>query len=74
MAPLSTTRMRWAALAVCSRWAMRIVVRAARHQAHGALDACFCGQVEVGGGLIKEQDRRVDQERPGEAEQLAFPG
>ena len=39
-----------------------------RHDAHRPLHARLGGEVEVRGRLVEEQDRRVDEQRPGQAE------
>ena len=63
-----------AARAVCRRWAMSSVVRPCGDQAHRPLHLGLGGEVEVGGGLVEEQDRRVDELGPGQAQQLALAG
>ena len=40
--------------------------------AHGLVDLGLAGEVEVGGGLVEQQDRRVDHLGPGEGEELAL--
>ena len=40
---------------------------------HRGDDAGLVGEVEVRGRLVEQQDRRVDQLRPGERDQLALP-
>ena len=47
---------------------------AAGHQAHGALHSRRRRQVEVGGRLVQQQDRRADQQSPRQAQQLALSG
>ena len=42
--------------------------------AHGLLHARLGGEVQVGGGLVEQQDRRVDEVGPGQAHQLALAG
>ena len=53
---------------------MTTVVRSARHLLHGRRHPGLGGQVEVGGGLVEQQDGRVDQLGPGQGDQLALPG
>ena len=66
--------MRSAMRAVWRRWAITTVVRPAgdtvRRRGHAGLG----GEVKVGGRLVQEQDRRVDELRPGERDQLALAG
>ena len=46
---------------------MSSVVRPAADDAHGPLHPGLGGEVEVGGGLVEQQDRRVDELGPGQA-------
>ena len=45
-----------------------------RDHPHRLLHAGFGGEVEVGGGLVEQQDRRVDEVGAGQADELALPG
>ena len=43
-------------------------------QPHRLLHPGLGGEVEVGGRLVEQEDRRVDELGPGEGDQLALPG
>ena len=51
---------------------MRIVVLPRGGDAHRRGDPSLGGEVEVRGGFVQQEDRRVDQVRAGERDQLAL--
>ena len=62
--------------AACGREPVRDEQRGATagDQAHRPLHPGLGTEVEVGGGLVEQQDRRVDEQRAREADELALPG
>ena len=72
--PSSTTTIRSAVRAVCRRWAISSVVRSRDDHAHRPLHPGLGAEVEVGRRLVEQQDRRVDEQGAGQAEQLPLPG
>ena len=56
--------------AVGRRCAMSNVVRPRGDQSHRPLDPRLGAEVEVGGGLVEQQDRRVDEQRARQADEL----
>ena len=44
-----------------------------RDMGHRLVDAGLGHQIEVGGRLVEQQDRGIDQLCPGEGQQLALP-
>ena len=47
---------------------------AAEQHPHGALDALLALRVHAAGGLVQDEDARVGEQRPGEADQLPLSG
>ena len=47
---------------------------AAGDQTHRPLDPGLGAEVEVGGGLVEQQDRRVDEQRSRQADELLLAG
>ena len=70
--PSARTMMRSAVRAVCSRCAITTVVRPAGDAVGRGGNPRLGGEVEIRGRLVEQQDRRVDQLRPGEGDQLAL--
>ena len=67
----SITRMRSASRTVDRRWAMMMDVRPGA-VGQGGLDLRLGGGVEVGGGLVEDDDPGPGEQQPGDGEPLAF--
>ena len=66
------SRTRSARLMVESRWAMIRVVRPSHELAQPVVDAQLDLHVDGAGGVVEDEDRRVDQQGPGDGDALAL--
>ena len=64
------TTMRSARASVARRWVMMIVVRSADELLQHLVDQLLALQVDLAGGFVEDQDRRVAEDRPGQGDPL----
>ena len=72
MRPCSSTTTLSASAIVESRCAITIVVRPAHRLGEAGADLRLGGRVDGGGGVVEDEDARVDHERARDREPLAL--
>ena len=71
--PASMTTIRSASDSTASRCVMMIAVRLRMNCLQHAAGSLLALQVDLAGGLVENEDRRVAEDRPGQGDPLPLP-